>query len=100
MWLKRILIVASLVLALMIALVLVAGYWTPSGQVEQSISVTVDQHTLTVAGLYKSVTQESVADGVSIKVDGHGHHAQRRSAHRRRQDANAGGRPGCRDRCG
>jgi hypothetical protein len=71
MWLKRILIGAGLALALVIALVLVAGYWTPSGQVEQTISVTVGHRTVTIGGQYKSVTQESMADGMSIKVDGH-----------------------------
>ena len=39
MWLKRILIGAGIVLALLIALVFAVGYWTPSGQVEQSLSV-------------------------------------------------------------
>ncbi len=31
MWLKRILIGAGIVLALLVGLVLFAGYWTPSG---------------------------------------------------------------------
>jgi len=71
MWLKRILIGAGIVLALLIALVFAVGYWTPSGQVEQSLSVTVGHRTVTIGGHYKSVTQESMADGMSIKVDGH-----------------------------
>jgi hypothetical protein len=71
MWLRRILIGAGLALALLIALVLVAGYWTPSGQVEQTLSVTVGHRTVTIGGKYKSMTQESMADGMSIKVDGH-----------------------------
>ena len=71
MWLKRILIGAGIVLALLIALVFAVGYWTPSGQVEQTLSVTVGHRTVTIGGHYKSVTQESMADGMSIKVDGH-----------------------------
>ena len=50
---------------------LAAGYWTLSGQVEQSISVTVGHRMVTIAGNYKIVTQESKADGMLIKVDGH-----------------------------
>ncbi|HLO24085.1 MAG TPA: hypothetical protein VK193_11760 [Methyloceanibacter sp.] len=71
MWLKRILIGVGLVLALAIAMVFAVGYWTPSGQVEQTLSVTVGHRTVTIGGQYKSVTQESMADGMSIKVDGH-----------------------------
>jgi hypothetical protein len=71
MWLKRILIGAGIVLALLIALVFAVGYWTPSGQVEQGLSMTVGHRTVTIGGHYKSVTQESMADGMSIKVDGH-----------------------------
>jgi hypothetical protein len=71
MWLKRFLIGAAVVLALAIAMVFAVGYWTPSGQVSQTLSMTVGHRTVTVGGSYKSVTQESMADGMSIKVDGH-----------------------------
>ena len=71
MWLKRILIGAGIVLALLIALVLLAGYWTPSGPAQATMSMTVGHRTVTVGGNYKSVTQESMADGMAIKVDGH-----------------------------
>lgn len=71
MWLKRILIGTGLVFALAIAMVFAVGYWTPSGQVEQTLSVTVGHRTVTIGGKFKSVTQESMADGMSIKVDGH-----------------------------
>ena len=33
--------------------------------------MTVGHRTVTIGGHYKSVTQESMADGMSIKVDGH-----------------------------
>ncbi len=71
MWRQRILIGAGLALALLIGLVLVAGYWTPNGEIEQSITVTAGDHTLTVGGHYKSIAQGETADGLSIKVDGH-----------------------------
>ncbi|MBC8013785.1 MAG: hypothetical protein H7X74_06880 [Methyloceanibacter sp.] len=71
-WLKRILIGLGIVLVLLIALVLVAGYWTPDeGSVTQSMSMTVGNRTVTVGGHYKSMTQESLADGIKVVVDGH-----------------------------
>jgi hypothetical protein len=71
-WPKRILIGLGLVLALLIALVLVAGYWTADdGSVTQTMSMTVGNRTVTVGGHYKSMTQESLADGVKVMVDGH-----------------------------
>jgi hypothetical protein len=71
-WLKRILIGAGIVLALLIALVVVAGYWGPGGGPgTQTVSMTVGSRTVTVSGHYKSMTQESLADGVKVAVDGH-----------------------------
>jgi hypothetical protein len=71
MWLKRILIGLGIVAALVIAIVLVVGYWAPSGEVSKTMSVDVGDHTVTIGGKYKNVTQESMADGMDIKVDGH-----------------------------
>ena len=71
MWLKRILIAAGIALLLVIALVVVAGSWTPGGSGNQTLAVTVGHRTVTIGGKYQSVTQESMADGMSIKVDGH-----------------------------
>lgn len=71
-WPKRTLIGLGMVLALLIALVLVAGYWAPDeGSVTQTMSMTVGNRTVTVGGHYKSMTQESLADGVKVMVDGH-----------------------------
>ena len=71
-WLKRILIGAGIVLALLIAILLVAGYWTPDeGSVTQTVSMTVGNRTVTVGGQYKDMTQESLADGVKVVIDGH-----------------------------
>jgi hypothetical protein len=71
-WLKRILIGAGIVFVLLMALVLVAGYWVPDeGSVTQTMSMTVGNRTVTVGGYFKSMTQESLADGVKVIIDGH-----------------------------
>ena len=71
-WLKRILIGLGIVLALLIALVVVAGYWTPDEKsVTQTISMTVGSRTVTVGGHYKDMTQETLADGIKVTIDGH-----------------------------
>ncbi len=71
-WFKRILIGLGIVLALVIAIVFAVGFWTPDeNSVTQSVSMTVGERTLTVGGHYKSMTQESLADGIKIVVDGH-----------------------------
>ena len=71
-WLKRILIGLGIVLVLLIALVVVAGYWTPDEKsVTQTMSMTVGSRTVTVGGHYKNMTQESLADGIKVVIDGH-----------------------------
>lgn len=71
-WLKRILIGLGIVLALLIAIVVVVGYWGgPSGPVTQTMSMTVGRRTVTVGGHYKNMTQESLAEGMKVIVDGH-----------------------------
>jgi hypothetical protein len=71
-WPKRILTGLGCVLVLLVALVLAAGYLSvDEGSVSQSLSMTVGGRTVTVSGRYKTVTQESLADGVKVKVDGH-----------------------------
>jgi FtsP/CotA-like multicopper oxidase with cupredoxin domain len=71
-WLKRILIGLGIVLALLIALVVVAGYWTPDEKsVTQTMSMTVGSRTVTVGGHYKDMTQETLADGIKVVIDGH-----------------------------
>jgi uncharacterized protein YacL (UPF0231 family) len=73
MSLKQILIGLGIALALLVAIVLVVGHWSPGEQqqVAKTMSVEVGEHTVTVGGQYKNVTQESMADGMSIIVDGH-----------------------------
>jgi len=70
-WLKRILVGAGMVLALLIGLVLVAGYWGRDQAVTQTMSMTVGSRTVTVGGHYKDMAQESLADGIKVIVDGH-----------------------------
>jgi hypothetical protein len=71
-WLKRILIGLGLVLALLIAIVFAIGFWSPDeGSVTQAISITVGSRTVTVGGHYKDMTQESLADGIKVVIDGH-----------------------------
>ena len=72
-WLKRLLIGLGIVVVLVIAIVAVVGLWSPggSGPDTQTLSMTVGNRTITVGGHYKEMTQESVADGMKIVVDGH-----------------------------
>lgn len=71
-WLKLILLGLGIVLALLIAIVFVVGYWTPDEKsVTQTMSMTVGSRTVTVGGHYKSMTQASLADGIKITIDGH-----------------------------
>ena len=71
-WLKLILVGLGIVLALLIAIVFVVGYWTPDQKsATQTMSMTVGNRTVTVGGHYKSMTQASLADRIKITVDGH-----------------------------
>jgi hypothetical protein len=69
-WLIRILVGLGIVLALVIAFVLVIGNWGASGPPTQAVSMTVGNRTITVAGHYKDMRQESLADGIKVVVDG------------------------------
>jgi autotransporter translocation and assembly factor TamB len=71
-WLKRILIGLGIVLVLLFAIVFAIGFWTPDeSSVAQTMSVTVGNRTVTVGGHYKNMTQETLADGIKVTVDGH-----------------------------
>jgi len=71
-WLKRILIGLAIVLVLLIAIVFAIGFWSPDeGSVTQTMSMTVGSRTVTVGGHFKSMTQESLADGIKVVIDGH-----------------------------
>ncbi len=71
-WLLRILVGLGIALALVIVIVLVIGNWRTGGdQPTQALSMTVGNRTVTVAGHYKDMTQESVGEGIKVIVDGH-----------------------------
>ncbi len=71
-WLKRILIGLAIVLVLLIGILFAIGFWTTDeGSVMQTTSMTVGSRTVTVGGHFKSMTQESLADGIKVVIDGH-----------------------------
>ena len=70
-WLMRILVALGLVLALVILIVSVIGNIGTRDETSEAISMTVGNRTVMVAGHYKDMTQESVADGIKVIVDGH-----------------------------
>lgn len=70
-WLMRILVALGLVLALVIVIVLVIGNIGTREEATQAISLTVGNRMVTIAGHYEDMTQESVADGIKVIVDGH-----------------------------
>ena len=70
--LKKALIGFGIVFAILIAIVVALGFLTPDGKsVSETVSMTVGSRTVTVGGHYKDMTQESLADGMKITVDGH-----------------------------
>ena len=72
MTLKRILIGLGIVVALLFAIVAALGFLTPDEKsVSQTVSMTVGSRNVTIGGHYKDMTQESLADGIKINVDGH-----------------------------
>ena len=72
MTLKRILIGLGIVFVLLFAIVAALGFLTPDKKsVSQTVSMTVGSRTVTIGGHYKDMTQESLADGIKINVDGH-----------------------------
>ena len=70
-WLLRILAGLGIVLALVIVIVLVIGNLGTSDDGTQAMTMTVGNRTVTVAGYYKDMRQESIANGVKVVVDGH-----------------------------
>jgi hypothetical protein len=71
-WLKRILIGLAIVLVLLIGILFAIGFWTTDeSSVTQTMSMTVGSRTVTVGGHYKEMTQESLADGIKVVIDGH-----------------------------
>ncbi len=70
--LKKALIGFGIVFAILIAIVVALGFLTPDEKsVSETVSMTVGSRTVTVGGHYKNMTQELLADGMKITVDGH-----------------------------
>ena len=71
-WLKRILIGLAIVVVLLIGILFAIGFLTPDeGSVTQTMSMTVGSRTVTVGGHFKDMTQESLAAGIKVVIDGH-----------------------------
>ncbi len=59
-------------IVLLIGILFAIGFWTTDeGSVTQTMSMTVGSRTVTVGGHYKDMTQESLADGIKVSIDGH-----------------------------
>jgi hypothetical protein len=67
--LTQILIGTGVVLALLVILVVMAGNWGSSAP-SQTVEMSFGTHLVTVKGLYKDLTQETIAEGLLIAVDG------------------------------
>jgi predicted Rossmann-fold nucleotide-binding protein len=65
-WLLRILTALGIALALVIVIVVVIGNWGTPEETTQALTMTVGNRTVTIAGHYKDMTQESIADGISV----------------------------------
>jgi uncharacterized protein YpmS len=70
-WLMRILVSLGIALALVIVIVLVIGNWGTSDETTQALSMSVGNRTVTVAGHYENLTQESFGEGIKFSVDSH-----------------------------
>jgi len=70
-WIMRGLVAIALALGLVILIVLLIGNIGAGGDGKEITALTVGSRTVTVAGHYETLSQESVADGVKIIVEGH-----------------------------
>ncbi|MEX2165677.1 MAG: hypothetical protein WD852_01430 [Methyloceanibacter sp.] len=67
--LTQILIGSGVVLALLVTLAVLAGNWGSSAP-SQTVEMNFGTHLVTVKGHYKHLTQETIAEGLLIAVDG------------------------------
>lgn len=70
-WLMRILAAVGIGLAVVIAIVFVIGRLETGNDSTQALALAVGNRTVNVAGHFKDMTQESIADGIKIVVDRH-----------------------------
>lgn len=70
-WIMRVLVAVALALGLVILIVLLIGNVGSGGDGTEITALTVGGRTVTVEGHYETLSQESIADGVKIIVEGH-----------------------------
>lgn len=70
-WIMRGLVAIALALGLVIIFVLLIGNLGSRDDATEATAITVGNRTVTVAGHYKTLSQETVSDGVKIIVEGH-----------------------------
>ena len=70
-WIMRGLVGVALALGLVILIVVLIGNVGSRDDGTDSTALTVGTRTVTVAGHYETLSQESVADGVKVIVEGH-----------------------------
>jgi hypothetical protein len=70
-WLMRLLAAAGIALALVIVIVFVIGRLGTTDDSTQALALAVGNRTVNVAGHFKNMAQESIADGIKIVVDNH-----------------------------
>ena len=70
-WIMRGLVGVALALGLLILIVVLIGNVGSRDEGTEPMALTVGTRTVTVAGHYKTLSQESVADGVKVVVEGH-----------------------------
>ena len=70
-WLMRTLAAVGIVLALVIVIVFVVGRLGTNDDATQALALAVGNRTINVAGHFKDMTQETIADGIKIVVDDH-----------------------------
>ena len=70
-WIMRGLVAVALALGLVILIVVLIGNVGSGDDGRELTALTVGSRTVTVAGHYETLSQESIADGVKIIVEGH-----------------------------
>jgi hypothetical protein len=70
-WLMRVLAAVGIALAFVIVIVFVIGRLGTSDDTTQALALAIGNRMVNVAGHFKDMTQESIADGIKIVVDSH-----------------------------
>jgi hypothetical protein len=70
-WIMRGLVAIALALGLVILIVVLIGNVGSGGDGREVTALTVGSRTVIVDGYYETLSQESIADGIKIIVEGH-----------------------------